>query len=187
MTNSEAREAVDNGFRLSKPSFCPQEIWDEIIFPCWSQIADYRPSFEEISRKISGIFSEKKKNLFAKLQKQIKNLNQEFNLNIKNTIFSNSSSKYVKSEDENLNLDSQIHPQIDSGENSPENSENTNMVGNHSDPEVNLEEAEENGVKEISSENSLANSESIEPKSHYEWAKWKTRMLIKSKKEQDFI
>jgi hypothetical protein len=45
MSNKEAVEAVENGYRLPKPKACNEEIY-QLMNSCWNMDYKQRPSFE---------------------------------------------------------------------------------------------------------------------------------------------
>jgi hypothetical protein len=52
----EVVDAVRRGVRLSKPDGCPDEIFTQIIQPCFQENPDDRPTFREIYRKLESLF-----------------------------------------------------------------------------------------------------------------------------------
>jgi len=44
---AETFQKIQSGYRLPKPEYCPQEVYD-LMLRCWSKNPDSRPNFEEI-------------------------------------------------------------------------------------------------------------------------------------------
>jgi len=57
MSNTETSDAVLEGHRLSKPSNCPDRVY-ELITICWKADPKERPSFEEIHIQLEGLLEE---------------------------------------------------------------------------------------------------------------------------------
>ena len=55
MKNAEAVNRVVEGYRLPKPTACPQSLY-EVMLRCWEEDPHYRPSFEEIYHKIEEVW-----------------------------------------------------------------------------------------------------------------------------------
>ncbi|KAK0396782.1 hypothetical protein QR680_001851 [Steinernema hermaphroditum] len=47
-SKKELQQKLHNGERLSKPAFCPVEIYRDIMLCCWEEAKENRPSFTEI-------------------------------------------------------------------------------------------------------------------------------------------
>ncbi|XP_075345334.1 tyrosine-protein kinase Fer-like isoform X3 [Mycteria americana] len=54
MTNQQAREQVEKGYRMSAPQKCPEEIY-KIMQRCWAYKPENRPKFSEIQKALSSI------------------------------------------------------------------------------------------------------------------------------------
>jgi len=57
MSNSEARDAVLDGYRLPKPSNCPQKLY-LLMLRCWETEPKDRPTFEEIYIQLDALYEE---------------------------------------------------------------------------------------------------------------------------------
>ncbi|XP_071435995.1 tyrosine-protein kinase Fer isoform X2 [Pithys albifrons albifrons] len=54
MTNQQAREQVEKGYRMSAPQKCPEEIY-KVMQRCWDYKPENRPKFSEIQKELSSI------------------------------------------------------------------------------------------------------------------------------------
>ncbi|XP_055015943.1 tyrosine-protein kinase Fer isoform X2 [Boleophthalmus pectinirostris] len=54
MTNQQAREQVEKGYRMSRPQRCPEEIF-KVMQKCWSYNPEERPRFSQIHRDLSQV------------------------------------------------------------------------------------------------------------------------------------
>ncbi|XP_073200747.1 tyrosine-protein kinase Fer isoform X3 [Lepidochelys kempii] len=54
MTNQQAREQVEKGYRMSAPQKCPEEIY-KIMQRCWDYKPENRPKFSEIQKELSSV------------------------------------------------------------------------------------------------------------------------------------
>ncbi|XP_054842238.1 tyrosine-protein kinase Fer [Eublepharis macularius] len=54
MTNQQAREQVEKGYRMSTPQKCPEEIY-KIMQLCWNYNPELRPKFYEIHKELAAI------------------------------------------------------------------------------------------------------------------------------------
>uniref|UniRef100_A0A4W4GAD7 Tyrosine-protein kinase n=1 Tax=Electrophorus electricus TaxID=8005 RepID=A0A4W4GAD7_ELEEL len=54
MTNQQAREQVEKGYRLSCPQKCPEEVY-KIMQRCWDYKPENRPKFAEIHREVYSV------------------------------------------------------------------------------------------------------------------------------------
>uniref|UniRef100_A0A8C6WPU4 non-specific protein-tyrosine kinase n=1 Tax=Neogobius melanostomus TaxID=47308 RepID=A0A8C6WPU4_9GOBI len=54
MTNQQAREQVEKGYRMSRPQRCPEEIYS-VMQRCWSYSPEERPRFSHIHRELGGV------------------------------------------------------------------------------------------------------------------------------------
>ncbi|XP_053330351.1 tyrosine-protein kinase Fer isoform X1 [Spea bombifrons] len=54
MTNQQAREQVEKGYRMSAPQKCPEEIF-KIMQRCWEYKPENRPKFSEMQKELSVI------------------------------------------------------------------------------------------------------------------------------------
>ncbi|XP_038626362.1 tyrosine-protein kinase Fer isoform X2 [Tachyglossus aculeatus] len=54
MTNQQAREQVEKGYRMSAPQKCPEDIY-KIMLRCWDYKPENRPKFSEIFKELNSI------------------------------------------------------------------------------------------------------------------------------------
>lgn len=54
MTNQQAREQVEKGYRMSAPQKCPEDVYS-LMLKCWEYKAENRPNFSEIHKELLGI------------------------------------------------------------------------------------------------------------------------------------
>uniref|UniRef100_A0A4W3JW19 Tyrosine-protein kinase n=1 Tax=Callorhinchus milii TaxID=7868 RepID=A0A4W3JW19_CALMI len=54
MTNQQAREQVEKGYRMSTPQKCPEEIYN-IMLRCWEYKPENRPNFSDIHKELTAI------------------------------------------------------------------------------------------------------------------------------------
>ncbi|XP_074057168.1 tyrosine-protein kinase Fer isoform X3 [Macrotis lagotis] len=54
MTNQHAREQVEQGYRMSAPQKCPEEIY-KIMLRCWDYKPENRPKFIELQKELAAI------------------------------------------------------------------------------------------------------------------------------------
>ncbi|XP_052048222.1 tyrosine-protein kinase Fer isoform X2 [Apodemus sylvaticus] len=54
MTNQQAREQVERGYRMSAPQNCPEEIFT-IMMKCWDYKPENRPKFSDLHKELTGI------------------------------------------------------------------------------------------------------------------------------------
>ncbi|XP_075397481.1 tyrosine-protein kinase Fer [Tenrec ecaudatus] len=54
MTNQQAREQVERGYRMSAPQNCPDDIF-KIMLKCWDYKPENRPKFTELHRELTAI------------------------------------------------------------------------------------------------------------------------------------
>ncbi|XP_056146240.1 tyrosine-protein kinase Fer isoform X2 [Lampris incognitus] len=54
MTNQQAREQVEKGYRMACPQRCPEEVY-KVMQRCWQYNPDERPKFAELQRDLSAI------------------------------------------------------------------------------------------------------------------------------------
>ncbi|MXQ87847.1 hypothetical protein E5288_WYG015338 [Bos mutus] len=54
MTNQQAREQVERGYRMSAPQHCPEEIF-KIMMKCWDYKPENRPKFSELQKELAVI------------------------------------------------------------------------------------------------------------------------------------
>ncbi|XP_041968249.1 tyrosine-protein kinase Fer isoform X3 [Aricia agestis] len=56
MSNSRAREKIDNGYRMPAPEGCPEEVYG-LMLRCWEYEPDKRPHFHQIYTIIDNIYN----------------------------------------------------------------------------------------------------------------------------------
>ncbi|KAL2778614.1 tyrosine-protein kinase Fer isoform b [Daubentonia madagascariensis] len=54
MTNQQAREQVERGYRMSAPQHCPEDI-SKIMMKCWDYKPENRPTFGELQKELTII------------------------------------------------------------------------------------------------------------------------------------
>ncbi|XP_036888278.1 tyrosine-protein kinase Fer isoform X1 [Sturnira hondurensis] len=54
MTNQQAREQVERGYRMSAPQHCPEDIF-KIMMRCWDYKPENRPKFGDLQRELTAI------------------------------------------------------------------------------------------------------------------------------------
>ncbi|XP_006872321.1 PREDICTED: tyrosine-protein kinase Fer-like [Chrysochloris asiatica] len=54
MTNQQAREQVERGYRMSAPQHCPEDIF-KIMLKCWDYKPENRPKFTELQKELTAI------------------------------------------------------------------------------------------------------------------------------------
>uniref|UniRef100_A0A2K5YE64 Tyrosine-protein kinase n=1 Tax=Mandrillus leucophaeus TaxID=9568 RepID=A0A2K5YE64_MANLE len=54
MTNQQAREQVERGYRMSAPQNCPEDIF-KIMMKCWDYKPENRPKFSELQKELTII------------------------------------------------------------------------------------------------------------------------------------
>ncbi|XP_008854237.1 tyrosine-protein kinase Fer isoform X1 [Nannospalax galili] len=54
MTNQQAREQVERGYRMSAPQHCPEEI-SKLMMKCWDYKPENRPKFSELQKELTLI------------------------------------------------------------------------------------------------------------------------------------
>ncbi|XP_008054947.1 tyrosine-protein kinase Fer isoform X2 [Carlito syrichta] len=54
MTNQQAREQVERGYRMSAPQHCPEDI-SKIMMKCWDYKPENRPKFSELHKELTII------------------------------------------------------------------------------------------------------------------------------------
>ncbi|XP_057593750.1 tyrosine-protein kinase Fer isoform X1 [Hippopotamus amphibius kiboko] len=54
MTNQQAREQVERGYRMSAPQHCPEDIF-KIMMKCWDYKPENRPKFTELQKELAVI------------------------------------------------------------------------------------------------------------------------------------
>lgn len=54
MTNQQAREQVERGYRMSAPQHCPEDIF-KIMMKCWDYKPENRPKFSELQKELAAI------------------------------------------------------------------------------------------------------------------------------------
>ncbi|XP_062410417.1 tyrosine-protein kinase Fer isoform X1 [Sardina pilchardus] len=54
MTNQQAREQVEKGYRMSCPQKCPEEVY-KIMQRCWEYKPENRPKFADIQKELASI------------------------------------------------------------------------------------------------------------------------------------
>ena len=56
MTNTRAREMLDQGYRMPAPEGIPEEMY-QLMLRCWQYDPEDRPHFPEIHAKVELLFS----------------------------------------------------------------------------------------------------------------------------------
>ncbi|XP_054445966.1 tyrosine-protein kinase Fer [Pteronotus mesoamericanus] len=54
MTNQQAREQVERGYRMSAPQHCPEEIF-KLMMKCWDYKPENRPKFSDLQKELTVI------------------------------------------------------------------------------------------------------------------------------------
>ncbi|XP_032873284.1 tyrosine-protein kinase Fer isoform X1 [Amblyraja radiata] len=54
MTNQQAREQVEKGYRMSAPQKCPEDVYS-LMLKCWEYKPENRPNFSDIHKELLGI------------------------------------------------------------------------------------------------------------------------------------
>ncbi|KAM5331927.1 tyrosine-protein kinase Fer isoform 2-T5 [Glossophaga mutica] len=54
MTNQQAREQVERGYRMSAPQHCPEDIF-KIMMKCWDYKPENRPKFSDLQKELTTI------------------------------------------------------------------------------------------------------------------------------------
>ncbi|XP_023368489.1 tyrosine-protein kinase Fer [Otolemur garnettii] len=54
MTNQQAREQVERGYRMSAPQNCPEDIF-QIMMKCWDYKPENRPKFTDLQKELTAI------------------------------------------------------------------------------------------------------------------------------------
>ncbi|XP_007529260.1 tyrosine-protein kinase Fer isoform X2 [Erinaceus europaeus] len=54
MTNQQAREQVERGYRMSAPQHCPEDIF-KIMMKCWDYKPENRPKFSDLQKELTII------------------------------------------------------------------------------------------------------------------------------------
>ncbi|XP_012875888.1 PREDICTED: tyrosine-protein kinase Fer [Dipodomys ordii] len=54
MTNQQAREQVERGYRMSAPQHCPEDI-SKIMMRCWDYKPENRPKFSDLLKELTAI------------------------------------------------------------------------------------------------------------------------------------
>ena len=85
LNNEQVMEKVTNGYRMTKPQDCPDEVYD-LMMKCWDKNPKNRPSFEVLYKEIYK--------LWAKLKRPESEQNQETELEEMNP--------YVVTQDEEI-------------------------------------------------------------------------------------
>ncbi len=62
MNNSQTMEQVIKGYKMAKPSLCPEDIY-AIMLRCWSQQPNDRPSFDELYDQLNVYYDATKDSL----------------------------------------------------------------------------------------------------------------------------
>ena len=56
MSPLQVIKALDSGYRLSRPEFCPKRLYDEIICKCLTFDPELRPTFNEIFKRLEELY-----------------------------------------------------------------------------------------------------------------------------------
>ncbi|XP_023587762.1 tyrosine-protein kinase Fer isoform X2 [Trichechus manatus latirostris] len=54
MTNQQAREQVERGYRMSAPQHCPEDVF-KIMLKCWDYKPENRPKFTDLQKELTAI------------------------------------------------------------------------------------------------------------------------------------
>ncbi|KAM9694393.1 tyrosine-protein kinase Fer isoform 2-T10 [Trichechus inunguis] len=54
MTNQQAREQVERGYRMSAPQHCPEDVF-KIMLKCWDYKPENRPKFTDLQKELTTI------------------------------------------------------------------------------------------------------------------------------------
>ncbi|XP_036994507.1 tyrosine-protein kinase Fer isoform X1 [Artibeus jamaicensis] len=54
MTNQQAREQVERGYRMSAPQHCPEDIF-KIMMRCWDYKPENRPKFNDLQKELTAV------------------------------------------------------------------------------------------------------------------------------------
>ena len=54
ISNNEAREKIESGYRMDAPKSCPPEV-HQIMRNCWEYEPEDRPSFEDIADQLQQL------------------------------------------------------------------------------------------------------------------------------------
>ena len=49
---------LKEGKRLPKPQFCPQNVYEDLMMPCWNENSQQRPSFDAILQRFPNLSRE---------------------------------------------------------------------------------------------------------------------------------
>lgn len=55
LNGEQILELLSSGLRLPRPRFCPQVVYDELMFICWNFDRNRRPSFAELLKRIEDL------------------------------------------------------------------------------------------------------------------------------------
>ena len=59
LNNEQVMEKVTNGYRMTKPQDCPDEVYD-LMMKCWDKNPKNRPSFEVLYKEIYKLWGKLK-------------------------------------------------------------------------------------------------------------------------------
>ncbi|KAI0210452.1 Fibroblast growth factor receptor 4, partial [Lamellibrachia satsuma] len=56
ITSGELKARLDSGYRMERPDHCPELMYEQVVQPCWNGSATARPTFDDVSKNIEGLF-----------------------------------------------------------------------------------------------------------------------------------
>lgn len=58
LTQQELYDYLKAGHRLARPPECPENIYDQLMMPCWDEIPQKRPTFLQLHNQIERLIAE---------------------------------------------------------------------------------------------------------------------------------
>ena len=68
IANHEVYDYLRRGMRLMKPSYCSEEMWHKLVYPCWNPQAKERITFSEVVTRIRQYIGSPNEELFAPIK-----------------------------------------------------------------------------------------------------------------------